>query len=154
MRRVASPSRLATGAISRSKTSPSASSTTSGAAASGRPAASVGKRSVVSVLGACLFMSGSLGDRLGTRLLDRRSLASRSFRLRGDSTGEELGVVLHPADEGRPARVLPCEAKEVEAWKVCDTAAVAKATVLFEDRRIDPRVVGAVASRPDHGIDE
>ena len=53
MRTVASPSRLATGAIRRSKCSPSDISTNSGAHALGSPDASVGKRSVGSVSAWC-----------------------------------------------------------------------------------------------------
>src|SRR5919109_3192319 len=154
MRTVASPSRFATGAISRSKTSPSASSATAGGTASGRPAASVGKTSVVRVLGVCSFMSGSFDDRLRTKLFDRRGrCGSRSLRARGDSAGEELGVILDPADESRPARVLPGEAEEVEAGNVGHASAVTNAPVLIAHRRLDPRVVGAVARRPDHGVD-
>src|SRR5918995_2574277 len=154
MRTVASPSCLATGAISRSNTSPSASGTTSGAAASGRPAASVGKTSVVRVLGVCLLMSGSLGDWLGTNLLDCRGLcASRSLRACGDSSGEELGVVLDPADEGRAARVLPRETEEVEARNLGHASSVARLPALIEHRKPDPRVVGAVSGRPDHAVD-
>src|SRR5918992_2857100 len=154
MRTVASPSCLATGAIWRSNTAPSAGGMTSGAAASGRPAASVGKTSALSVLGVCLLMSGSLRDRFGTNLFDYRRLGtSRRFRACGDSTGKELGIVLDPADEGRAARVLPGKAEEVEAGNVGHTPAVPDAAIGSEDRCRDPGVIGAVAGRPDHGVD-
>ena len=42
----------------------------------------------------------------------------------GDPFCDELGVVLHPADERGAARVLPGEAEEVEAGDVRDSAAV------------------------------
>ena len=41
--------------------------------------------------------------------------------------GDELRVVLHPADQRGAAGVLPGEAEKVEAGDVSDTAAVAQA---------------------------
>src|ERR671922_1412376 len=106
MRTVASPRRLATGAISSSNESPSASSTPSGRAVSGRPVASVGKTSDVSVF---FVISGSLCDWLRTRLRERRLVAfcaGQGRRAVSNHVREELGVVLDPAEERGAASVL------------------------------------------------
>ena len=47
------------------------------------------------------------------------------FLILGDPLCDVLGVVLHPADQRRAARVLPGEAEEVEARDIGDAAAVA-----------------------------
>src|ERR671930_965389 len=65
------------------------------------------------------------------------------------SLTNELSVIFHPADQRGPARVLPGKAEEVEARTVRDTAAVPQATTGIDDGQVDPRVVGAVAGRPD-----
>ena len=59
-----------------------------------------------------------------------------------DPFGDEFGVVLHPADQRRAARVLPGEAEEAEPGQIRDAATVAQPTVRVEDRQLDPRVVG------------
>ena len=79
--------------------------------------------------------------------------AAPSILVLGDPLGDVLGVVLDPADQRRAARVLPGEAEEVEAGDIGDAAAVAQAPVLVEDRQLDPGVVGAIARRPDDGVD-
>src|SRR5439155_6987679 len=66
---------------------------------------------------------------------------------------DELGIVLHPADQRGAASVLPGEAQDVEPRDIGDAAAVTQAAVLVEDRQLDPGVVGAVPGRPDHGLD-
>jgi hypothetical protein len=49
--------------------------------------------------------------------------------------------------------VLPGEAKEIEPRDIGDAPAVAQAPLLVEDRQHDPRIVGPIAGRPDHGVD-
>ena len=49
--------------------------------------------------------------------------------------------------------MLPGEAEEAEAGDIGDAAAVTQAPLLVEDRQLDPGVVGAVARRPDDGVD-
>src|SRR5215831_1380436 len=70
-----------------------------------------------------------------------------------DVLGDERCVVLDPTDERRAACVLPREPDEVEAGNLRHTAAVTQAAVVVEDRRLDPRVVRAIARRPDDGVD-
>src|SRR6516225_9173646 len=70
----------------------------------------------------------------------------------GDLARDELRIVLDPADQRRAARVLPCQPEEVEAGRVGDTSAVTRTSILIENRHVDPRVVRAVAGRPDHRI--
>ena len=72
--------------------------------------------------------------------------------LEGDSFANELRILLHPADQRRTTRVLPGEAEKVEAWGVGHSATVAQASVLVEDRKVDPGIVGPVPSRPDDRI--
>ena len=48
--------------------------------------------------------------------------------------------------------MLPGEAEEVEAGNARDAAAMLDATVGVEDGQLDPRVVGAVAGRPDDAV--
>jgi hypothetical protein len=69
-----------------------------------------------------------------------------------DPLGDEFGVVFHPSDQRGATRVLPGEAEEVEARHVGDATTMANATVLVEDRQLDPRVVGPVARRPEDGV--
>src|SRR5919106_1335459 len=106
----------------------------------------------------CCFTSGSFGG--GGCACYPNVLALAGFALGrsldlgcGDLAGDELGVVLDPADQGRPAGVLPGEAEEVEARHLGYTPAVLHAAVRADHRWLDPRVVGAIARRPDHGVD-
>src|SRR5215218_10034885 len=121
MRTGPSPICLATGAIRRSNSSPSARSMISGPTASRRPALSVGKWPLSAWISwLCCFTSGSFGcgeGVCGASVVDLASLAlGRDFGLGGSNLGGDvLGVVLDPAEEGRPARVLPRKAEEVEA---------------------------------------
>src|SRR5919106_683951 len=75
-----------------------------------------------------------------------------SFLHRRDPLIEERCVVFDPADQRRAASPLPREAEEVDAGDVGDTASMAQAAVLVEDRKIDPGEVGAVTGRPDDGV--
>src|SRR4029453_1103700 len=70
----------------------------------------------------------------------------------GDLSGNELGVVLDPADQGGAARVLPCQSKEVEAGYLGYPAAVPEPAVGIEDRKMDPGVVRAVSGCPEDCI--
>ena len=70
-----------------------------------------------------------------------------------DPLGQKRCVLPHPADESRAARVLPGETEEVEPRHIGYSAAMAEASVRVEDRKVDPRVIGPVARRPDDGVD-
>src|SRR4029453_9143559 len=70
-----------------------------------------------------------------------------------DPLGEKRSIVLHPADQRRAACPLPGEAEEVETGNVRDSATVSQASVLIDDRKIDPRIVGPVARGPDDRVD-
>src|SRR5215203_3573834 len=130
MRRLSPSISLVTGAIVRSSSSPSESSTTGVSTLGARPAVPVGKLS--------LAMGGrSFGCWGGGR------------SALGDPLCDELGVVLHPADEGGAARVLPGKAEEIEAGNVRDPATVDELAAVIRDRKVDPGVVEPVASRPD-----
>src|ERR671925_1837706 len=69
------------------------------------------------------------------------------------AAGDERGVVLDPTEQGRPARVLPGEAEEVQAGDVGDTAPVAQPVIGITQVEVDPVVVGPVSRRPDHPVD-
>ena len=71
----------------------------------------------------------------------------------GDPLCDELGVLLHPADQRRAARVLPGEAEKTEARDVGYSAAMTQASAGVEDRKVDPGVVRPVPGRPDDGVD-
>src|SRR5262249_42749617 len=87
--------------------------------------------------------------------LRRSCLLCRRLRLLvlRDPVSNEGGVVPDEADQRRAARVLPGEPEEVEAGNVGDAAAMGGATLLVEDRNVDPGVVGPVARRPYDGLD-
>src|SRR5215216_4657906 len=144
MRTVASPIRFATGVISRSNSSRSASSTVSGRFASRSPSVSVGScsRTVASCpWWWCMlrpFLSLSRGCRFGN-----------VFLVLGDLLGDELGVFLDPSNQGGAAGVLPRKPEKVEPGDVRHTAAVTETAVLIEDRKVDPGVVGAVPRGPE-----
>src|SRR5215216_5596049 len=70
-----------------------------------------------------------------------------------DPLDEESSIVLDPADQRRAACPLPGEAEEKETWYVGHSATVSQAPVLIDDRKADPRVVGAVAGGPDDRVD-
>src|SRR4051812_36003937 len=74
-------------------------------------------------------------------------------RFRADPLSDELGVVFDEADQRRAARVLPGLAEEVKARNLRDPAVVTQTAIFVEDRQLDPRVIGAVAGRPDDGVD-
>ena len=80
-----------------------------------------------------------------------RSAARRPGR--GDLRRDELGVVLDPAEQGRPARVLPREAEEVEPGDVGHASTVLDPARRVEHLRLEPGVVEPVARRPDHRVD-
>src|SRR3954452_15452518 len=131
MRRVSPSISFVTGAIVRSSSSPSDSSTTGVSTLGARPAVPLGKLSLS--MGSRSFECGGGGDRSTL----------------GDPLPDELGVVLHPADERGAARVLPGKAEEIEAGNVGDPPAVDQLAVAICDRKVDPRVVEAVPGRPD-----
>ena len=96
---------------------------------------------------------GGGGGHWVSGLLERVAVR-RGFGFRcGDSLGDELGVVLDPAYEGRPSRVLPRETEEVQAGYVRHAAVMRDSAVRPENPGLDPRVVGAVARRPDDRVD-
>src|SRR5919106_3028540 len=70
-----------------------------------------------------------------------------------DPLREERSIVLDPADQRRAACPLPGEAEEKETWYVGQSATVSQAPVLIDDRKVDPRIVGAVAGGPDDRVD-
>ena len=70
-----------------------------------------------------------------------------------DSLGDELGVVLHPAEQRRSPSVLPSETEEEQTGVVGDSASMEHAAVLIEHGKVDPVVLRSVARCPDHGID-
>src|SRR6185312_1403098 len=117
MRSVLPPISFVTGAISRSNSSPSASSTTGVSTLWARPVVVVGKLS--SAMGRCSFETGCF-------VLDAP----------GDPLRDELCVVLHPADECGAARVLPGKAEEVEARDHGDAAPVREVAVGVRDREV------------------
>ena len=71
---------------------------------------------------------------------------------RAISRGDVLRVVLHPAQEGGAAGVLPGQAEEVETGHGGDAAAVLDAPVLVEDRRLNEGVIEREAGGPDHRL--
>src|SRR5919201_792124 len=89
------------------------------------------------------------------RSAERPRHLCRRLRFQGCryALSDELGVILHPADQGGPARVLPGKAEEVEARTVRDAAAVPQAPIVIDDRRVDPGVVSAVPGCPDDRVD-
>ena len=74
-------------------------------------------------------------------------------RVSGDAFRDELGVVLHPTEKCRAARVLPVQAQEEQPRIVGDTASMTNPAVLAEHRNVDPVVIGSVAGCPDDAID-
>src|SRR5207248_5025258 len=97
------------------------------------------------------FVRESLRRRAGA---DRyaHEWASLRFLVLGNPLGDEFGVVFHPANQPRAARVLPGEAEQVEPRDIGHAATVAQPTVLVEDRKLDPRILRPVARRPDDGV--
>src|SRR5690242_16577057 len=75
------------------------------------------------------------------------------LRERIDLFGDELGVVLDPAEECRAARVLPGETDEVETRHVGHAAPVTDGAVRIRDGKLDPGVIRLVSGRPDDGVD-
>src|SRR6185503_18406009 len=157
IRTVASPICFLTGRISRSKSSPSASSTSSVLRICGRPRVSRGNSMVwlsPSVLG-----SGIVSILSGRRLRQVPGAHRCAFRLPFrslelcDPRGDVPGIILHPADQRRSTRVLPRKAEEEEARDTGDATTVAYAPALLEDGQLDPRMVGAIARRPDDRVD-
>src|SRR6185436_11162046 len=134
MRSVLPSISFVTGAMVRSSSSPSESSTTGVSTLCSRPAVPVGKLSSA--------MCCSFERRFCGRL-----------RALGDLLRDELGVVLHPADQRGAAGVLPGEAEEVEAGDLRDAAAVDELAVGARDGQVDPGLVERVAGRPDDGGD-
>src|SRR5689334_14095860 len=74
-------------------------------------------------------------------------------RRRRDLRRNEFGVVFHPSEERRPSGVLPRQAEEVEARDICNSTAVDGAAGGVEHWEIDPRVIRAIPSCPDHAVD-
>ena len=70
-----------------------------------------------------------------------------------DLPGDELGIVLDPADQRRAPGVLPGQTKEVEAGGVGDASTVSEPPVRVEDGEVDPGVIGPVPGCPDDGVD-
>src|SRR5687768_4797992 len=134
MRTVASPISLVTGAIRSSNSSPSESSMSLDAPTSTTPAVSVGK---FSVRMGKLSLSGQVAPVL---------------REVGNFVGDELCVFLDPPEQRGAPRVLPGESEEIEAGHVGDPATVAQCAGFIGNREINPRVVEAVARRPDDRI--
>src|SRR5689334_5515139 len=58
-----------------------------------------------------------------------------------DLLGDELGVVLDPAEKGRAARVLPGETEEVEPRHVGHASPVTDDAVRICDEKLDPGVI-------------
>src|SRR5918995_2290192 len=63
-----------------------------------------------------------------------------------DPLCEERSIVLDPADQRRAACPLPGEAEERETWNVRHSATVSQSPARIKNRKIDPGVVGAIAS--------
>src|SRR5256885_10334583 len=70
--------------------------------------------------------------------------ASERSRVR-DLRGNELGVLLHPPQQGGTTRVLPRQPEEVETGDVCDSAEVPKAAAGIQHGKVDPGMVMAVS---------
>src|SRR5690349_11585230 len=119
MRTVVPSISLVTGAIRSSNSSPSASSTISLSLLSRRPTVSLGNSSPMAH---CSF----------------RGSACLSCLEGGDPISDELGVVFHPSDQGRAARVLPGEAKEIQTRDVGHSTSVLHSPVRVEDGQVDP----------------
>src|SRR3954451_20789686 len=91
----------------------------------------------------------------------RPSAQARAVRFAGglslrehiDLFGDELGVILDPAEESRAARVLPGETEEVEPRYVGHASPVTDAAVRICDGKLDPGVIRLVSGRPDDGVD-
>src|SRR6188474_1721819 len=121
MRTVSPAISFVTGAMVRSISSPSESSTIGVSTLCSRPAVPVGKLSSAMC---CSF----------------ERCVCRRLRALGDPLRDELGIVLHPADERGATGVLPGEAEEIEAGNVCDPASVDELAVGVSDRKLDPGV--------------
>src|SRR5579884_3999628 len=91
----------------------------------------------------------------------RRSAQARVVRFAGglnlreriDLFGDELGVVLDPAKEGRAARVLPGETEEIKTRHVGHASPVIDGAVLIRDGKLDPGAIRLISGRPDDGVD-
>src|SRR5689334_23113662 len=75
------------------------------------------------------------------------------LRERIDLFGDELGVVLDPAEESRTARVLPGETEEVETRHVAHASTVTDDAVRIRDGKLDPGLIRPESGRPDDGVD-
>ena len=158
MRTVASPICFLTGAISRSNSSPSESSTTSGRRASGSPSVVLGNSSMSVCPCELWSCMATYPSRAGAPARTpassfagtARAFASCKAAIR---SAMNCGIILHPADQGRAARVLPGETEEVETRDVGHPATVSQSPVGVKDRKVDPGVVGPVARRPDDRVD-
>ena len=65
-----------------------------------------------------------------------------------------LGVGLGAVDEAGPPPAQEVGAEQVHARCVAhDTAVMADPALVVEDRNVEPRVVGAIAGRPDDRAD-
>src|SRR5439155_2608630 len=80
----------------------------------------------------------------------RRSLP---VEVGGELDDEVLGVGAGAVDEARLPTAQEGRADQVHARGVDDTAVVAQETFAIENRHVEPRVVRAVAGRPDDGPD-
>jgi hypothetical protein len=82
---------------------------------------------------------------------------SRGGRPQGEVTdeviGQLLGVGTDAVDEGGAASSGERHAEDVEARNVEHSAVVDDAAAPVEERCVDPRVVGTIASRPHDGAD-
>src|SRR5581483_494873 len=91
----------------------------------------------------------------------RRSARARVVRFAGglnlreriDLFGDELGVFLDPAKEGRAARVLPGETEEIETRHVRHASPVTDGTLRIRDGKLEPGAIRLVSGRPNDGID-
>jgi hypothetical protein len=66
----------------------------------------------------------------------------------GDVAGQDGGIVVDEAEQGRASGVLPGQAHEVQARDIGDAAAVDDLPVTCHARDVDPGVVRAVAGSP------
>src|SRR5690242_16860133 len=74
-----------------------------------------------------------------------------NLRERIDLFGDELGVVLDPAKEGRAARVLPGETEEIETPDIGHASPMTDGAraLRIRDGKLDPGVIRPVSSRPN-----
>src|SRR6185436_18943851 len=77
----------------------------------------------------------------------------RALPERADLAGDVLGVVLHPSEQRRAARVLPGQPEEIETGRLRDAAPVHRPPALVEHGDLDPRVVRPEAGGPDDRLD-